>query len=93
MLRFHLDTIPTIPDFSIPYSVAFNESLHRSLMNQSEVDKNTMPDGSGPLADTLHAETILQTINGDQESPLAGPDSPEDKGIIRCSCLRLLADV
>jgi hypothetical protein len=58
----------------------------------SEGDKNNMPDGSGPLAEALHAETILQNINGDLESPLGVPESPEDKGIIRCTLVTVLAD-
>lgn len=56
-------------------------------MIQQDVDKNIMPDGSSLLAEALHAETILPSINGDQDSPLGGPESPEDKGIIRCTAL------
>ena len=59
-------------------------------MIHSDVDKSgTMPDGSALLPDTLHTEGILPSINGDQESPLGGglPESPEDKGIIRCNFL------
>lgn len=61
-------------------------------MIYSEVDKSgTMPDGSALLPDTLHTEVILPSINGDQESPLGGiPESPEDKGIIRCTFPLLL---
>ena len=84
VVRLQDVSLPTIPDFSTPHSVNFNESLHR-LMIRSEVDKSTMPDGSALLPDALHTEATLPSINGDQESPLGIPESPEDKGIIRCT--------
>lgn len=43
-----------------------------------------MPDGSALLPDTLHTEVLVQQVNGDQGSPVGIPESPEDKGIIRC---------
>jgi len=55
-------------------------------MIQTEVDKNTMPDGSAPIGDIVPSGIMLPAINGDiQESPLEAPESPEDKGIIRCT--------
>jgi len=56
-------------------------------MIQPDVDtKTTMPDGSAVLPETLHPESIISTVNGDQESPVdLPPQSPEDKGIIRCT--------
>ena len=61
-------------------------------MIQPDVDtKTNMPDGSAVLAETLHTEMTLPTINGDQESPAdLPPESPEDKGIIRCTPAPLL---
>jgi len=56
-------------------------------MIQPDVDKNIMPDGSSLMAEALHTDTILPNINGTQDSPLPGPESPEDKGIIRCMAL------
>jgi hypothetical protein len=58
-------------------------------MIHSDVDKNTtMPDGSGLPTDAVHAESIhSSTINGEIESPVGIPESPEDKGIIRCISL------
>jgi hypothetical protein len=54
-------------------------------MIHPEVDKNTMPDGSAPLhSEAVHAQVSMPMING-AESPLAVPESPEDKGIIRCT--------
>jgi hypothetical protein len=77
------ESIPTIPDFTRPTAVDVNESFYR-LMIPSDVDKATMPDGNAVGSESLHAESILPAINGDQYSPLAAPESPEDKGIIRC---------
>jgi len=54
-------------------------------MINSDVEKSNMPDGSGLLADSIHSEHLLHSINGDQESPIGLPESPEDKGIIRCT--------
>jgi hypothetical protein len=83
--RFQDDDFSTIPDIALPPLLTFDESFHSALMIQPDVDKNIMPDGSSLLAEALHAETILPSINGDHDSPPAGPESPEDKGIIRCT--------
>jgi hypothetical protein len=85
LVRFHHCQILTIPDLSVSYSLNFNESLHRRLMIHPEVDKDTMPDGSAPLhSEAVHADISMPMING-AESPLGIPESPEDKGIIRCT--------
>ena len=78
------DDSSTIPDIAVRPSVNFNESLLRELMIQPDVDKNIMPDGSALPAEALHADTVPTSMNGDQDSPPGGPESPEDKGIIRC---------
>jgi len=62
-------------------------------MIQPDVDKTTMPDGSSLMAEALHTDTVLPTINGEHGSPLGGPESPEDKGIIRCIAPWFLIDV
>ena len=59
-------------------------------MIHPDADKSTMPDGSAVFPDTLHNDVSLQFVNGDQESPL-GPESPEDKGIIRCNSASLIS--
>ena len=76
----------TIPDLHPSRTVDFNESLNRLMIHPDVDTKTNMPDGSAVLAETLHTEMTLPTINGDQESPAdLPPESPEDKGIIRCT--------
>ena len=64
-------------------------------MINSEVEKVNMPDGSALLPEAVPADIGLPSINGEQESPLDPPESPEDKGIIRCTYIIevVLADV
>jgi len=59
-------------------------------MINPEVDKNIMPDGSAHMGgDILPASDVIlpTSVNGEaQGSPVEAPESPEDKGIIRCTC-------
>jgi hypothetical protein len=76
----------TIPDLPFSRALDFNESLNIRMIQPDVDTKSAMPDGSAVLPDTVPHDPLIPAINGDQPSPIdLPPESPEDKGIIRCT--------